>query len=150
MSITGTSPNLGLTNVGTNHPDWQAAATSTALASIVNGVITAVDNSANVQVLSGDGAITITQGAVHITKGSIAAITIASPTAGLPSAGGNDGQELVVVSETAFAHVITNSTDGFNAKGSSGTATYGAAKGNVVRLRARNGHWWAVGNTGVT
>lgn len=99
-------------------------------------------------VLSGDGAISIpTAGwsTFSITKGSAAALTLAAPTAGT-----DDGKILEIVSETAFAHVITCGTDGFNAKGSSGTATYGAAKGNVCRLMARNGHWWNMGNTGIT
>lgn len=152
MALTGTSTNLGLVNIGANHPENESASSS--LSSIINGLITAVDNFAGIQVLSADGAITVTAGAmktlVSITKATAAAITIAAPTAGLPSAGGNDGQEIVVVSETAAAHVITSGTDGFNAKGSSGTATYGAAKGNVLRIVARNGHWWTVGNTGVT
>jgi hypothetical protein len=104
----------------------------------------------NYNVASVDGAIALKSGSIFITKGSIAALTIAAPVAGAPSAGGDDGKELVIVTETAFAHVITSGTDGFNAKGSSGTATFAAAKGNGVTLAARNGHWWVISNIGVT
>ena len=59
---------------------------------------------------------------------------------------------LYIYSESAFAHVITSGTVGFNAKGSSGTATFGAARGNGVSLIARNGNWYVLAgaNTGVT
>ena len=101
---------------------------------------------APLQVLSGDGAIQIKSGAVMITKGSIAAITIAAPTAGA-----DDGKTIEAISTTAFAHVVTSGTVGFNAKGSSGTATYGAAKGNSFRIKAYQGNWYVDGGlNGVT
>jgi hypothetical protein len=102
--------------------------------------------------LSGDGAITPpTEGIGYyaITKGSIAALTIAAPTAGARSAGGQDGIELVIWTETAFAHVITCASNGFNDKGASGTLTWTATKGLGTRLVARNGRWWAFPLTGV-
>lgn len=102
-------------------------------------------------VVSVDGAIPVTPGVYSVTKGSAAALTLAAPVAGAPSAGGDDGCIITVVSETAFAHVITQGTVGFNAKGASGTATFGAAKGNGLQLIARNGNWWVLGaNVGVT
>ncbi len=97
------------------------------------------------QILSGDGAITILSGHVAITKGSVAAITIAAPTAGT-----DDGKVLLINTETAFAHVITCSSNGFDDKGSSGTITFTAAKGNSVILLARNGRWWVFAPRGVT
>lgn len=98
-----------------------------------------------VQAITGDGAITIQTGMVVLSKGSAAAITIAAPTAG-----DHDGIEITVVTLTAQAHVITQGTVGFNAKGSSGTVTFTAAIGNAVVLRAYNGNWYAVVKTGVT
>lgn len=95
-------------------------------------------------VISGDGAITVTPSTVYLTKGSAAAITIAAPTAA------QDGTLIWVYTETAFAHVITSGTVGFNEKGSSGTCTFTADKGNAVLLHARNGHWWTIIKTGVT
>lgn len=89
--------------------------------------------------LAGDGAISIPSASAmfYITKGSAAALTIAAPTAGT-----DDFKELVFWSETAFMHVITCASDGFNAKGASGTASFGGAKGDSIRIVARNGHWW--------
>lgn len=101
-------------------------------------------------VVSADGAIPVTPGVYSVTKGSAAALTLAAPTAGDPSAGGDDGARIIVVSETAFAHVITCASVGFNGKAASGTATFAAAKGNGVTLTARNGQWWVLSNVGVT
>lgn len=109
-----------------------------------------IDSLYAVQVISGDGAISIKEGTVYLTKGTAAAITLAAPTAGLPSAGGDDGKELRVITTTAAAHVITSSVDGFNAKGSSGTATFTAAIGNAVTFSAYNGHWYSEDKLNVT
>ena len=97
--------------------------------------------------LAGDVAITIpsTSKVYYITKGSAAALTLAAPVAGT-----DDGKEIEIYSETAFAHVVTCASEGFNGKGSTGTATFGAAKGNAMRVRARNGHWWSLNGLGVT
>src|SRR5205823_11763355 len=94
------------------------------------------------QVLSADGAITVKDGRVVITKGSAVAATLAAPVSGLPNAGGDDFKRLTIVSSTAFAHVTTSPVRGFNAKGSSGTCTFTAAKGNSVVLVAYNGDWY--------
>lgn len=96
-------------------------------------------------VITGDGAVAVAPGATALTKASAAAITIAAPTAGT-----HDGYIVDIYSETAQAHVITCASDGFNAKGGSGTITFAGAKGNSVRLIARNGHWWVIGNIGGT
>lgn len=111
----------------------------------ITGNITGFASGDTPTVISGDGAITITPGTVILTKGSAAAITIAAP-----STPAQDNIVIEVYSESAFAHVITCSTDGFNGKGSSGTVTFGNLAGNFVRLRARNGHWFAVIKTGTT
>lgn len=89
-------------------------------------------------VLSGDGEIAIPSASAMfaITKGSIAALTIDAPAVG------DNYKELTIWSETAFAHVITCSDEGFNGKGSTGTLTFGGAAGDSVKLVARNGSWW--------
>jgi len=107
-----------------------------------NGNAVPSDVVVNVQTITGDGAVTIKSGIVILSKGSAAAITIAVPD--------QDGQVLFIVTSTAQAHVITQATDGFNAKGSSGTCTYTAAVGNAVTLVSQGGHWWATTKTGVT
>lgn len=95
--------------------------------------------------IAGDGAITVASGTIRLTKGSAAAITIVAPTT--PA---QDNIIIDVYSTTAQAHVITCASDGFNAKGSSGTATFSTDVGNFLRLRADTGHWLAIIKTGVT
>lgn len=97
------------------------------------------------QAITGDGAITVKDGYVVLSKGSAAAITLAAPTSGT-----DDGAVLRVVAISAQAHVITSGTDGFNAKGSSGTATFGGAIGDSVTLIANGGHWYTLSKTNVT
>lgn len=97
------------------------------------------------QAITGDGAITVQNAYVVLSKATAAAITIVAPTAGT-----QDGLTIEVTTLTAQAHVITSATDGFNAKGSSGTVTFTAAIGNSVTLRADNGHWYTVIKNGVT
>lgn len=99
--------------------------------------------------IAGDGTVTIKDGREVLSKATAAAITLAPPTAGLPTVGGDDGKELTIVSTTAVAHVVTCS-QGFNGKGSSGTATFGLAKGNGITLVAFNGQWYVTANVGVT
>ena len=105
-------------------------------------------------VLAADGAVDITfpnyKSTWLVTKGSAAAITLAAPTTGGQNSGGHDGLVLSVISTTAFAHVITSAVRGFNGKGSSGTATFAAAKGSAVVLEAYNGDWWVRSVSGVT
>jgi len=115
----------------------------------VSGLVVTPGSIPAVQVLSGDGAITIKQGTVFITKGSAVAGTLAAPVAGLPTAGGDDGKRLLIESTTAFAHVITTPANKIN--GADDTATFGTAVSNSIELVAYNGVWY-VANTakGVT
>lgn len=101
--------------------------------------------SLNPVVVSADGAIPLKAGTYHITKGSACILTIAAPTAA------NEGDQIRVFSETAFAHTLTNTAPGFNNLGASGdVGTYGAAVGNQILLEARNLIWWVLQNVGVT
>lgn len=124
---------------------WKGPITSTGgfIGNLIGNIAGSVRSP--IQVITGDGAITIPAGTgfVFLTKGSAAAITIPTPVAA------DDGAEILVYSETAFAHVIT-CPDGFNAKGSSGTATASGAANNYVRLIARNQHWRVAGNVNFT
>lgn len=95
--------------------------------------------------ITGDGAITIAPSNVFLSKGSAAAITLAAPTATT-----HDGYIITVTAISAQAHVITGSVDGFNAKGSSGTATFGGAKGDSVSFIAYQGHWYTLSKVNVT
>lgn len=98
-----------------------------------------------IQAITGDGAITIQNATVFASKGSAAALTLAAPTAGT-----HDGRIVRVVAISAQAHVITGGVDGFNAKGSSGTATFGGAIGDSVTFVAYNGHWYTLSKVNVT
>jgi hypothetical protein len=86
---------------------------------------------------------TIGNGSFSLTYAGAGGYTLVRPAAV------DDGKILTIVTEVAQAHVITCSTDGFNAKGSSGTATWTAAIGNYLVLMARNTHWFNVGILGV-
>jgi hypothetical protein len=97
------------------------------------------------QAITGDGAITIQNAVVLLSKAGAGAITIAAPTAGT-----HDGILIEVITLTAQAHVLTSGVEGFNDKGSSGTVTWTAAIGNSVTLRAWNGNWYTVVKNGVT
>jgi hypothetical protein len=110
--------------------------------------IAALDSALEVD--AGDATIAIKKGRVVLSKSSAAAIALAAPTAGLPSAGGDDGRILQIVSITAAAHVITSSVRGFNGKGSSGTITFAANKGSATDLIAYNGDWYTLAGIGAT
>lgn len=86
---------------------------------------------------SADGAITIKQGIARLTKGTAGAYTLAAPTAGT-----DDGKELIIIAGTAAAHTVTQATPGFNGAGTGAdVATFGGAKGDNLRLMAVNGEW---------
>lgn len=105
----------------------------------VAGVLTGGQKD-TVTTITGDGAITIAPGAVKLSKGSAAAITLAAPTTTT-----HDGYILRIFSSSAQAHVVTGGVDGFNAKGSSGTLTFGGAIGDSIVLIAMSGHWYTLG-----
>jgi hypothetical protein len=103
----------------------------------------------NVQHITAAGAIAIKPGTVMLNTGTAGAITLALPTAGLPAAGGNDGQELSIVAVDAEAYTVTTPASGINAVHH--VATFGGAAGDSMRLVAYNASWWvADGLNGVT
>lgn len=92
------------------------------------------------------GAISAKRGIVIVTAASAAALTLAAPLAGI-----DDGSVLTIISDTAQAHTVTNSSPGFNGAGASGdVATFGAARGNAMRVVAYNGVWYTVNLRNVT
>ena len=101
-----------------------------------------------VQVIAGDGAITISTGVVVLTKGSAAAITLAKPVAGSAASGGQDGSRLLIVAGSAQAHVVTGPASSIN--GTLHIGTFTAAIGNAFELVAYNGGWLAAVLNGVT
>lgn len=81
-----------------------------------------------------------------VKTGSADAITGVAPRAGL-----DDGMTMAVVSDTAFAHTVTFSTNCI-ADGASGAPhhiiTFGAFRGCGILLRAFNGTWQLLSNVG--
>jgi hypothetical protein len=109
----------------------------------------------NQVIASADGAIDISKGSfpdtVVVTKGTAAALTLAAPTAGVPAKGGHDGMRITILSTTAAAHTVTNTTPGFNnGSTASDVGTFGAAIGNWMTVEAYNGIWYVVGSLNVT
>lgn len=99
------------------------------------------------EVAAVDGVIAQKSGTVIITKAVAAALTLADP-----AAGADDGKLLTIISTTAAAHTVSNAAgSGFNGGGAvSDLATFGAAVGNGMALRAYGGKWLVERNTGVT
>ena len=100
-----------------------------------------------IQVAASDQAITIPEGTVLITKPVTAAhLTLATPTAGARSQGGEDGNMLRLVPIVQNAHVITTSTNGFN--GNHSILTLVPPSSGL--LFAYNGIWYLVTNNAGT
>lgn len=98
-------------------------------------------------VASGDGAITIANSIVYITKGSAAALTLADPTATT-----HDGIIIWIVATTGYAHTIDNSAgSGFNGGGAGAdVCTFTAAAGNNLAVIAYQGVWYVLNNVNGT
>jgi hypothetical protein len=92
-----------------------------------------------------DGALDVSTGLVVLTKATAGAYTLAAP------ASTDDGKVVTIVSGTAAAHTVTQTTPGFNGGGSaSDVGTFAAAVGNGLTLVAYGGKWLVANNTGVT
>jgi hypothetical protein len=95
-------------------------------------------------VVAATGAIFAKTGAAFITyNGGAGGYTLALPTPGL-----DDNKQLEIISTTAQAHVVTTPANGFN--GSLHIATWGAAIGNSLTIRAFNGSWYVANTIGIT
>lgn len=98
---------------------------------------------------SADGAVDISlknfTDTVVITKGSAAAITLAAPVAA------HNGMRVTFIAASAYAHTITQSSDGFNGGGASkDVATLGGALGDGLTVEAYNLKWYVVSNINAT
>lgn len=103
----------------------------------------------DVQVAAANGAITIKSGIVVLTKAGVAAMTLAAPTAGAQSAGGDDGKVLVIDAQTANAHTITLAGGLRGAGAGADVGSFGGAIGDGIALYAYNGAWYPVPGTNV-
>lgn len=99
-----------------------------------------------IQVLTGDGAITLKHGLAILNKAGAIAATLADPTATT-----DDGKVLTVLSITAQAHTV-DIAGGLNGAGASANlGTFGAAIGNSFQVVAYQGKWYCYStHVGVT
>ncbi len=97
--------------------------------------------------MAANGAVTLKDGCVFITKGTAAALTLADPTSVT-----DDGKELTILSTTAAVHTLSNAAgSGFNAGGAgSDIGTFGGAVGDGITLRAYGGKWLITSKTNVS
>jgi hypothetical protein len=129
VAVFNTSPTLVTPVIG--------AATGTSL-TLTGGVIQGI------QTISGDGAITIAPGIVRLTKGSIAAITLAAPSS-------NDGVVITIMSTTDFAHVVTVTGGMWDGTATTNTTvTFPVVAGAAVTLMASGTDWYVLNNQGTT
>jgi hypothetical protein len=89
------------------------------------------------------GALGPYSGTAFLTKAGVGVYTLA-----LPVAGTDDGKRLSIMSATANAHTVTTPANGYN--GATHIATFAAAIGSNLVLRAQNGTWLVESSVGVT
>jgi len=87
-------------------------------------------------------------GTSFIETAGVDACTLATPVAGAPSAGGNDGLEITIIDNSGHAHTVTAASN--KIVPSHHLITFGGTQGAFVTLVARNGFWIPVQSSGVT
>lgn len=87
-------------------------------------------------------------GTSFIETAGVNATTLASPVAGAPSAGGNDGLEITIIDNSGHAHTVTAAANAITP--SHHLITFNGTQGSFVTLVARNGKWLPVQQSGVT
>jgi hypothetical protein len=80
-----------------------------------------------------------------ITKGGVAALTLAAPTAGV-----DDGRLIEIISNTAYAHTLTSTGNFQDGAGHVNEATFAADAGASILLVAYQGKWNVLRIQGVT
>jgi hypothetical protein len=106
-----------------------------------SGVADDTDIVRKLVVASADGAITIQNSTVVITKGSAIALTLGTPTTA------QNGTTITIVASTAHSHTVTAATIGFNAANAGGdVATFGGAIGDGITVLAYGGEWLVLTN----
>lgn len=115
--------------------DGVTAGTVTASKPVIAGTSGQADLRQPVTAASADGAITIANGTVKVTKGSAAALTLAAPSTA------QEGIRMLITAQTAHAHTVTV-TAGFNGGGTGAdVATFGGAVGDCMEIIAINQKW---------
>lgn len=96
-------------------------------------------------VYTANGALTIQTGTHLLTKAGVLAATLAAPSTA------QNGTRMTIVSTTAQAHTVTQTTPGFNnGSTASDVGTFGGAVGDNIIIEAYNGIWHVISKTNVT
>ncbi|HEY3972328.1 MAG TPA: hypothetical protein VGM18_04940 [Candidatus Sulfotelmatobacter sp.] len=98
--------------------------------------------------LLGNGATPPICGTSFIETAGVDACTLATPVAGSPAAGGNDGLEITIIDNSAHAHTVTTAAGKIIP--AHHLMTFNGTQGSFVTLVARNGFWIPVQQSGVT
>ena len=138
MSQNSSTPNLGLVLPSAGSPGYGSGATETG--QLVTAIQALDAFLGKIQSIVAAGAMAVAPGTAFLHAGSAAAITLAAPVAGLPSAGGSDGAVLRIVALDAYAYTVTTPANGI--KGANHVMTWAAAAGNCIQLVAYQGAWW--------
>lgn len=99
------------------------------------------------QLLVADGAITVKNGICKIAKtvAGVVAATLADPVDVT-----DDYKWLLIINDQAQANTVTSASSFGGGGSGKDVATFGAAIGNTLELRAYGGKWYVTGNYGVT
>lgn len=97
---------------------------------------------------SANQTVTPIVGTSFIETAGVDATTLATPVAGAPSAGGNDGLEITIVDNSGHAHTVTTASNIIVP--SHHLATFNGTRGSFVTFIARNGVWLVLASSGVT
>jgi hypothetical protein len=107
----------------------------------IDAAISALQDKSGVNDYLASGAITQKSGIVTLSKSSAAAVmTLADPTTGAQTAGGDDGKRLAIISKTAQAHTVATITG--ISSGANHKSTFGGAIGDMLNLVALGGVWY--------
>ena len=115
------------------------------ITSALNAVINAI-NQIPITAITASGAIApSTPNEYVITKAGVAAMTLAAPVVGT-----DDGKQIEVSSNTAFAHTITATGLLQTGPASVNVATFAAFAGATLTLMAYGGKWMVLNSNAVT
>lgn len=107
---------------------------------LIDSAIAALQDKSAVSDYTASGAITQKSGVVTLSSSGANVMTLADPTAGALSAGGDDGKRLAIVAKTAHAHTVATITG--ISSGANHKATFGGAIGDALHLMALGGVWY--------
>jgi hypothetical protein len=86
------------------------------------------------------GAVAPISGTVFFTGAGVDASTLATPVAGDPALGGNDGLEISITDTSGKAHTVTTAANKIN--GNKHILTFDGTIGARIDLKAFNGVWY--------